>query len=129
MNDLNEITEKLVATGKWGERAVRIAARSDFKCAYCDRDLLASVDNYKSWQEDHIVPLDSGGEDTEENLALSCRTCNVNIKGKWNPLTVCSDESTRNERIIAIRKYVAKKRALFLHDVAVFRCIVYGESS
>jgi len=128
MNDLGIITDRLVETGKWSEEAVRIGARSRFKCAYCDRDMLASVDDYKAWQEDHIVPTSKGGADTEDNKVLSCRTCNVNIKGRWDPRDVCGANSSREERIKVVREYVEEKRTEQLREVSQVRDIVFGAS-
>lgn len=125
MNDKETIVKALVDTGKWSESAARRGFRADFRCAYCDRDLLASVNDYKSWQEDHIIPLSVDGKDEEENIVISCRTCNVNVKARWNPLTVCGENPSREELIEAVRKYVANKRTQFLEDVTELRKIVY----
>ena len=122
----HNIIEKLVATGKWSESAARRGLRSKFKCEYCDRDLLASVDDYKEWQEDHIIPVSSGGEDTDDNIVISCRTCNVNVKSKWDPRIVCGQNPSREELILAVREYVANRREKYLSDVTQFREIVYG---
>lgn len=125
MNDKETIVKALVDTGKWSESAARRGFRAGFKCAYCDRDLLASVNDYKSWQEDHIVPLSAGGKNEEENIVISCRTCNVNVKAKWNPLTVCGENPSREELIEAVRKYVTTRRTQFLEDVTELRKIIY----
>lgn len=120
------IIKKLVATGKWSESAARRGLRSRFKCEYCDRDLLASVNDYKEWQEDHIIPISAGGEDTDDNIVISCRTCNVNVKSKWDPRTVCGQNASREELILAVREYIAERRERFLSDINQFREIVYG---
>lgn len=129
MRTEKEIVKALVAAGKWSESAARRGFRAGFKCEYCDRDLLASVNDYKEWQEDHIVPLSSGGADEEENLAVACRTCNVNIKAKWNPQLVCGSGAGRSELIQATRDYVARRRTQFLADVLLFRNIVYSDGT
>ncbi|RBO82377.1 hypothetical protein [Marinomonas aquiplantarum] len=46
---MNKIIEALVNTGQWGENDVILGIRAGFKCEYCDKDLLVSVENYKEW--------------------------------------------------------------------------------
>ena len=99
---MNNMIEALVNTGQWGENDVILGIRAGFKCEYCDKDLLASVDNYKEWQRDHIIPLSKGGEDINENIAISCKTCNVNIKGRWNPASESTSENPTRQELISI---------------------------
>lgn len=122
---MEEMIKTLVDTGKWGEEDVKIGIRASFKCEYCDKDLLESVDNYKEWQVDHIIPKSKGGEESFENSALSCRTCNVNIKSRWNPVEITGEDATRDQLITAVRKYVRDKRTEILADVSFFRKTVF----
>src|SRR5438093_10759172 len=39
----------------------RLAERASYPCEYCNLDMLASVENYKLWQKDHIIPTCCGG--------------------------------------------------------------------
>jgi 5-methylcytosine-specific restriction endonuclease McrA len=54
-----------------------VYSRSDGWCAYCskelDFDLLSTVSGPNI---DHRIPVSRGGDDSLENLALVCRTCN-----------------------------------------------------
>jgi 5-methylcytosine-specific restriction endonuclease McrA len=123
---MHKIIEDLVSTGQWGENDVILGIRAGFKCEYCDKDLLASVDNYKEWQKDHIIPKSKGGEDINENIAISCKTCNVNIKGRWNPVDeIISENPTRNELIAVVREYGKNRRTQMLSDICLFRKIVF----
>lgn len=125
---MNNMIEALVNTGQWGENDVILGIRAGFKCEYCDKDLLASVDNYKEWQRDHIIPLSKGGEDINENIAISCKTCNVNIKGRWNPVSESTSENpTRQELISIVREYGIKRRTKMLSDICLFRQIVFAK--
>jgi len=126
MNNEKYIISKLVETGKWNESAARLGYKFNFKCTYCYRDLLASVNDYKEWQEDHIIPKVSNGPDTEHNIVLACRTCNVNLKGKWNPADQCGKNATKEELINAAREFISIKRAEELNYVSQCRNIVFG---
>ena len=95
-----------------GGVAPEVGERAGYKCEYCDKDMLASVDDYAfSWQHDHIIPQAAGGEDTLENLALSCSVCNMQIKKGWNPVDVAGENASREELIQAVRQY--RRKALF----------------
>ncbi|MEH6458220.1 MAG: HNH endonuclease signature motif containing protein [Cocleimonas sp.] len=124
---MEKIIEALVSTGKWGEDDVKVGIRAGFKCEYCDKDLLASVDNYKEWQKDHIIPTSKGGEDINENIALSCKTCNMNIKSRWNPADVAGENASRQELIKAVREFVREKRTVMLNDICTFRAIAFSK--
>lgn len=102
--------EELVATGVWGPDDAKRGLAANFSCLYCDKDLLGSVDNYKEWQTDHLVPSSAGGPDEEDNYVVCCKTCNF-IKGRWNPILVCDgDNPSRDALIDAARKYIIEKR-------------------
>lgn len=58
------------ASGSWvWSDFMRMAARFDYRCAYCERkpDRL---------DPDHVVPLSRGGYDSVANLLPACATCN-----------------------------------------------------
>jgi len=83
--------EKLVksnATGDWSMEAALKALDTNCHCEYCGKYMLASPDNYKDWQEDHIQPKSKLKNESEkvindpDNLAQSCRQCNVNFKSR-----------------------------------------------
>tara|TARA_R110001583_G_scaffold194280_1_gene364852 strand:- start:1237 stop:1611 length:375 start_codon:yes stop_codon:yes gene_type:complete len=124
---MQKIIESLVSTGQWGENDVVLGIRAGFKCEYCDKDLLASVDNYKGWQKDHIIPTSKGGADINDNIAISCKTCNVNIKSRWNPAELAQESATREDLIKVVRKYVKNRRTQMLSDICLFRKIAFSE--
>jgi hypothetical protein len=49
-----------------------------YRCHYCNRPGGPSIgpDN-RPWHIDHKDPLAEGGEDTEDNIALACKRCNL----------------------------------------------------
>ncbi|WP_217540670.1 HNH endonuclease [Vibrio metschnikovii] len=121
---MTDIFDKLMATKLWGEREIKLGIEFDFKCAYCDKNMFDSVDNYKEWQTDHIVPSSKNGDDSYENCVLSCRTCNF-IKSTWNPLENMVDKSaTRSELIEACKKHITDKRAIIQFQIDEYKRIV-----
>ena len=71
------LIEKLLKYN-WDTTNIKLALRAKFKCEYCDKNMFESIDNYKLWQVDHIIPKCSGYLDCEDfdNKALSCTQCN-----------------------------------------------------
>ena len=110
----HEVIDELDKTGKWGatKTTPKVAERAGYKCEYCDLDLLESVMHYWLIEVDHIVPKSKieGDPDQIDNLAFSCRTCNVNLKRAWDPRTVTSENVGRSELIEAVRRHVADGR-------------------
>ncbi len=85
----------------WGPLNRNAAIRSKFCCEYCGKSLTSSLDNYYSWELDHIIP---NGDNDQDNLALSCRTCN-HLKHFFIP-----KGKDRAERIECAKQEIAKRR-------------------
>ena len=51
-----------------------VAARASFRCEYCRAPELIS--NF-TFEVEHIYPRSGGGASSDDNLALSCTSCNV----------------------------------------------------
>lgn len=49
----------------------RVTERDGFACRYCGRDL-----HGRPRHLDHLVPFSRGGDNSEDNLVLSCEVCN-----------------------------------------------------
>ncbi len=117
-----KLTNHLVTHSNWTTTSVRVGIRAGFKCEYCDRDLFACADSYKTWQEDHIVPHIAGGDpDNIENIALSCRECNVSFKSRWDPRVEVGNHATRAQLIDAVRIYVAARRERTEKEIERYR--------
>lgn len=56
-----------------GKVAQLIKARDDHRCVYCGA---TAEESGAPLQLDHVIPRSLGGEDTAENLATCCRSCN-----------------------------------------------------
>ena len=122
--DPEEIVRRLVATGKWSREQVLLGLRAGFQCEYCDRHLLESPDSYKLWQQDHIVPLRSGGKDEFENKVLACALCNVHFKNRWDPRVRVSAAGTRMDLLKACREYIKERREQTARELAEYKGIV-----
>ncbi|NDG18991.1 MAG: HNH endonuclease [Betaproteobacteria bacterium] len=57
-------------TADWKAKRIRIGTRDAFVCRDCGR-----VAYGKDGHADHIVPLEEGGTDDDENLAWRCASC------------------------------------------------------
>ena len=123
------VIDQLRGEGLAGVWTAEAGERAGYKCEYCDKDMLASVDNYLSWQLDHIIPESAGGDHTLENVALSCRACKVRFKGHWNPAYVAGEDASREELILAVRENVEKKRSSWVRCLSRSREIVGWEES
>lgn len=56
-------------------------AKNGARCHYCNRPSSLDIGpGGRPWHIDHMNPIARGGEDSEENLALSCKRCNL-VKG------------------------------------------------
>jgi 5-methylcytosine-specific restriction endonuclease McrA len=94
-------------------QTIILCERAGWKCEYCGLDLLASAENFKLCQRDHLVPLSKGGPNTLENLRLSCKHCNADWKGKFDPRDVVGHDATCEEWFLATKKHIADKKAAF----------------
>lgn len=121
----DDVVKKLVETGKWSETTAKLAERAGYKCEYCGLDLLGSVEAYKQFEVDHIVPISRKGNPQDfDNLAVSCRHCNFHLKRFWNPSAVAGESASRDELIAAARQYLDDPRGKFADDLDVVRKIV-----
>ncbi len=123
MRNVEWIEQQLIGTKKWGRPTPAVAERAGYRCEYCNLDFLASLENYKQWHIDHIVPQSSGGGQAEENLALSCRHCKFVLKGRWNP-NPSGEEMSREELIRLVREHLEQAISSMQVDLERVRTIV-----
>jgi len=122
---MSNIPEKLAATGKWHVNTAWLSERAGHKCEYCGLDFFESVANWKSFQVDHIIPTSKGGEDNNDNKAVACKTCNFDLKSRWNPAEVC-ESNDRDKLIEAVREYVKGREQYYLREIQMMREIIEG---
>lgn len=94
------------------ETKFKVWERDNYICQYCQKDGLASFDNWMLLEVDHMKPQDKGGTDEEKNLVTCCRVCNM-LKGSAD----CNSIQEAKERIAERKaeeqiKYLAIKAKL-----------------
>lgn len=57
-------------TADWRAKRMRILVRDAFRCASC-----RLVVSGRQAHVDHVVPLEEGGKDSDENLQVLCDQC------------------------------------------------------
>lgn len=125
---MSEIVDKLVATKKWSKNTAILSERANHKCEYCGLDFFASVSNYKSFQIDHIIPTSKDGKDENDNKAVSCKICNVDLKSRWNPADVCNSKD-RNKLIEAVKEYIQEREEFYLKEINLMKSIVNSKNA
>jgi hypothetical protein len=93
----------------WSFTQLKLGIRANFQCEYCSRDLLASFNDYDSWQIDHILAKSLGGSDEFWNLALCCKACNF-IKRHSAPPNGLHPLRDRTATISAFRELISARR-------------------
>lgn len=103
-----ELAEALKQLG-WGEGSITQGIAQNFRCVYCKCDLLASVDAYATWTEDHIDPTSRGGDPKDiNNIVIACRVCNI-IKRAWTPSDLAPGAS-KADRVAKAKEYITDGR-------------------
>ncbi len=110
---IDQVAREIYPGQSWGEEWATVCERAGYKCEYCDKDMLASQNDYLSMQNDHIIPRRANGQDDIKNYALSCPTCNMRLKRGWNPADVAGEDACREELIQAARRHVSEERSRF----------------
>ena len=83
--------------------------RDSYRCIYCGRDMLATLDDWLSLEVDHLQPTSKQGKDEEDNRVTSCNVCN-RLKSSYKPEK--DFPSDPNEQIDVMREHILKKRAV-----------------
>ena len=110
---IDQVAREIYPGRGWGREWATVCERAGYKCEYCDKDMLASVNDYLSMQNDHIIPQNANGRNHIDNYALSCPTCNMRLKRGWNPADEVGEGACREELIQAAKKYVSEERSRF----------------
>ncbi len=80
------------------ELRILVRQRAENRCEYC----LSHQDYIMGWlQVDHIYPLAKGGENSLDNLCLSCELCN---QYKWTKTEELDPESKANVQLFNPRQ-------------------------
>lgn len=83
---MNEVRMQLMTKYRFSAEAVDLCIQAQFRCAYCDHDLLELFEDFRFSQTDHLLPKSKypGFTDVASNHVLSCQTCNI-LKRNWDP--------------------------------------------
>ncbi len=89
----------------------RTYVRDNYRCIYCGRDMISSLDDWLSLEVDHLIARKKvkAGKDPHEddNLVTSCNVCNK-LKSNYHPEGVVPDDPEKQIEIM--REYVLEKR-------------------
>jgi 5-methylcytosine-specific restriction endonuclease McrA len=118
--DEEQIIQQLV-DHKWRRRTIEVWRRANFRCEYCDKNLIEySDDYYFGAHVDHIVP---GAGDLPDNLALACTSCNfIKRKRRFDDNGSVTSRAAIIERAAAhIRDIRQRNDKRLAADLALFR--------
>ena len=82
--------------------------RDNYRCVYCNREMLGDLDDWLSLEVDHIIPQTFKKDDDRDNLVTSCNVCNKMKSSYYDP--EIEKSSTRKEKIAFVTKYIESKR-------------------
>src|SRR5437899_2954155 len=118
-----QIIDDLQRFFRFGEWNAKRGLETDCRCEYCGRDLLASFNDYDTWQIDHVYPSAKGGKHEYENMAVCCRTCNF-LKRDYVP-----SGNSRNERVADARREIQVRCAQREAELSKLRLLVRGKDN
>jgi len=84
-----------------------IYARDRYRCIYCGRDMLKSLDDWLSLEIDHIIPSSKSEDNSLDNMVTSCNVCNKYKSSYFHEDLL---KLSREKQIEKIREHVLKKR-------------------
>lgn len=88
----------------------QVFVRDGYRCVYCGKDILKSLDSFAASHLDHLKPRRSGGTDDVINCVIACAVCN-SMKAGFDPSPDAPvTEDTFNSVVLAARNYITDKR-------------------
>src|SRR5690606_42079744 len=102
----DRVVEELQMVFRFGEWNAKRGLQTGGRCEYCGRDLLASFNDYDSWQIDRVMPSSKGGRHEYETIAVGCTT-GEHLKRAYLP-----SGGGRDDRLADARRPRATQRAL-----------------
>lgn len=87
-----------------------VRQRANYLCEYCHT---AEQWQYVPFTVDHIIPLDGGGHDTLDNLALACFHCN---RRKSNYVAASDPSSGEETAIFNPRQHLWHEHFIWTED-------------
>lgn len=90
----------------------RAFQRDNYRCVYCDKDLLESLDSFAASHLDHLKPKAHGGPDDDLwNRVMSCSVCN-SIKMSYDPYPkgLITTQEAFDQAVNAAKVFINEKR-------------------
>lgn len=97
---------------KWRKDRFEVWLRDDFRCQYCDADLLASYQGIMMLTVDHVIPFRLSQDNSPDNLVTCCSPCNA-LKGGYP----CESLEGAREMVASLR---TKAMANFMAHARTF---------
>lgn len=88
----------------------QVRQRAKYLCEYCHT---CEQWQYVNFTIDHVIPLNQGGENNLDNLALACFHCN---RQKSNKITIIDPESQEETPLFNLRQDEWKKHFIWSKD-------------
>jgi hypothetical protein len=108
MTEQEKINELTKCSSRFSPITARASIRCNFRCEYCGKSFLNSIEDYDTWQWDHLEPVANGGSDDERNGAIACKLCNF-MKRAFCPSRSLA-ELCRAPYIAEVRAFLSAER-------------------
>lgn len=95
------------------EKRLAIYIRDQFRCVYCDRNLARVKAKLRCL--DHVIPVASGGSNSENNLVTCCKACN-DRKGAQNGFHYASADRVYKRLVHAVNSPINRDLGKALLD-------------
>ena len=126
--DQDEVAAELARLPRWYDVSLVVWPRAGYRCEYCGRNLLASLDEYRwGWNHDHLIPRSVSQDDSNDNMVLSCVACN-RYKDTFDPHSVAGPDASRDDLIAAASKKIEELRSADQQLLEQVRHIVSRDS-
>ena len=107
--ELNDLKSSLRKLG-WSPEAVDLGIAQKFRCCYCGRDLLRSIEDYDVWNFDHIIPLSKGGTNDTKNKVVACKLCNF-VKRNFDVRAIAGNDASKEELFALAKAHISSRRS------------------
>jgi hypothetical protein len=122
MTEQDIVDQLAKCTSRFSPITARASLRCNFRCEYCGKSFLNSIEDYDTWQWDHLEPVANNGSDDERNGAIACKLCNF-MKRTFCPSRSLA-ELGRDAYIAEVRGFLKGERQKKLEKLNAVRKIL-----